>query len=157
VTVAGLRYQSLFRQLTPLVLIAVAVVALGHRSLPGAAWLAQQFGETFVLGACVFALAIYVLLLWGEAMRMRAITLGVLKELVEFRKTRAAEAQGRPLQQKLEAARLLLPALASGDAQVRQLSRRNLALLAGTDLGDDVAAWQRWIAAQEPTAGSGGA
>jgi hypothetical protein len=148
VTVAGLRYESLFRQLTPLVLIAVAVVALGHRSLPG---------ETFVLGACVFALAIYVLLLWGEAMRMRAITLGVLKELVEFRKTRAAEAQGRPLQQKLEAARLLLPALASGDAQVRQLSRRNLALLAGTDLGDDVAAWQRWIAAQEPTAGSGGA
>ena len=154
-TVAA-RYESLFRQLTPLVLIAIAVIAIGHRSLPGADWLAQQFGETFVLGACVFALGIYVLLLWGEAMRMRAITIGVLKELMEFRKGRAAEASGRPLQQKLEAARLLLPALASDDPQVRQLSRRNLALLAGTDFGDDVAAWRRWIAAQEQAAGAGG-
>ncbi len=151
----GARYESMFRQLTPLVLLGIAAVALFGRWLPGAAWFAQQFGESFVLGFCVFLLSLYVLLLWGESLRLHAITTGVLKELVEFRNRRAGEAQGRPMAQKLDAARLLLPALESADEKLRQMSRRNLVLLAGQDLGDDVAAWRRWVDAQ--TKGQGGA
>ncbi len=152
----GARYESWFRQLTPLVLLGIAAVALFGRWLPGAAWVAQQFGESFVLGFCVFLLSLYVLLLWGESLRLHAITTGVLKELVEFRNRRAGEVQGRPMAQKVEAARLLLPALASADERVRQMSRRNLALLVGEDLGDDPAAWRRWIDAQEKNAAAGG-
>lgn len=143
------RYDSLFRQVTPLVLLGIAVVALGGRWLPGSAWVAQQFGETFVLGGCVFLLSLYTLLLWGESLRLHAITTGVLKELVEFRNRRAGEVQGRPLRQKLEAARLLLPALESSDERVRKMSHNNLTLLTGQDFGADVPAWRRWIDAQD--------
>lgn len=153
--VLGARYDSLFRQVTPLVLLGIAAVALFGRWLPGAAWVSQQFGDSFVLGFCVFLLSLYVLLLWGESLRLHAITTGVLKELVEFRNRRAGEVQGRPLEQKLEAARLLLPALGSLDQKVRQMSRRNLGLLTGQDFGDDGAAWGRWIDAQEKNGGKG--
>ncbi len=154
------RYESLFRQLTPLLLLVVALVAVFGKWLPGAAWIAQQFGDSFLVGLCVCLLTLYVLLLWGEMLRLHGVLTEVLKELMKFRNARAAEVQGRPLQQKLDAARLLLPALASSDTKMRELSRRNLVLLAGQDLGDDVAAWQRWIAQQEaasPGASSGAA
>ncbi|MGE3354791.1 MAG: hypothetical protein AB7O84_23885, partial [Planctomycetota bacterium] len=135
----------LFRQLTPLVLLGIALAALFGPLLPGAAWVAQHLGATFFLGFCVFLLSLYVLLLWGESLRQHALMTSLLKELMEFRNRRAGEVQGRPLAQKLDAVRLLLPALASGDEKVRSTSRRNLSLLVGQDLGDDVAAWQRWL------------
>ena len=43
-------------------------------------------------------------------------------------------------------------ALKSDEAEIRATSRHNLARLAGKDLGDDPAAWQRWLAEQERAA-----
>jgi len=147
------RTGSLFRQLTPLVLLGIALVALFGRLLPGASWIAQQLGETFLLGMCVCLLSLYVLLLWGESLRLHTLLTGVLRELVEFRNRRAAEAQGRPLAQRLDAVRLLLPALSSSDEKVRENSRKNMSLLTGQDFGGDVGSWQRWLAEQEDRAG----
>lgn len=139
------RYEALFRQVTPLFLLGVAFVALLGSYLPGADWVAKTFGANFVLSFCVFLLGLYTLLLWGESLRLHAMMSAVLKELLEFKNRRAAEVQGRPNDQKLEAARLLLPALESKDAKVAQSARRNLQLLTGKDLGADVAAWQHWV------------
>ena len=154
------RVGSLFRQLTPLVLLVIALVALFGQSLPGAAWLVGQLGETVLLGMCVCLLSLYVLLLWGETLRLHVLMTSVLRELVEFRNRRAAEAQGRPLAQRLEAVRLLLPALSSSDEQVRAKSSKNLSLLTGQDFGEDVAAWKEWLDGQsqavEDPAGAAG-
>jgi hypothetical protein len=159
----GARFSNLFRQLTPLVLLGIALVALFGRSLPGFAWVAQRLGEDFLLGGCLFLLALYVLLLWGETTRLHGILTAVLKELVQFRNQRAAEVQGRPVSQKLEAVRLLLPALQSSDRGVASTSRKNLTLLVGQDLGAEPGPWQEWLAAQraggqtDRAAGGGGA
>jgi hypothetical protein len=142
------RYEAIFRQLTPLVVIGIGFVALLGPWLPGSAWVSQHIGPTVVLGFCVFLLSLYVLLLWGESLRLHGAMTAVLRELLEFKKRRAEELQGRPQSQKLEAVRLLLPALQSPDPKVRATSRRNLALLVGSDLGDDVAAWQGWLDSQ---------
>lgn len=142
------RFGSLFRQLTPLVLLVIALVALFGQSLPGASWLVGKLGETALLGMCVCLLSLYVLLLWGETLRLHVLMTSVLRELVAFRNQRAAEAQGRPLAQRLEAVRLLLPALASSDEQVRTKSLKNLSLLTGQDFGEDIEAWKGWLAEQ---------
>jgi hypothetical protein len=155
--VAGMqqdRFGSLIRQVTPLVLLGIAMVAMFGDWLPGAAWVQDQLGGTFLLRLCVALLTLYVLLLWGESMRLHAMLTSVLRELVAFRNQRAQEAQGRPLAQRLEAARLLLPALSSSNEELRQKSRKNLALLVGEDLGEDPARWQAWLAEQEASADS---
>jgi hypothetical protein len=148
------RYEALFRQVTPLFLLGVSFVALLGSYLPGADWVAKTFGQNFVLGFCVFMLGLYTLLLWGESLRLHAMMSAVLKELIEFKNRRTAEMQGRPTDQKLEAARLLLPALGSTDAKIAQSARRNLQMLTGKDFGVDVAAWQGWVDEQAAAAGS---
>jgi hypothetical protein len=153
----GPRSGNLFRQLTPLVLIGIALTALFGRSLPGHAWVAQRLGDDFLLGGCVFLLAFYVLLLWGETIRLHGILTAVLKELVQFRNQRAAEVQGRPASQKLEAVRLLLPALQSSDRSVAATSRKNLTLLVGQDLGAEPGPWQEWLTAQRSAGTTAGA
>ncbi len=146
------KYESLFRQLTPIFLLGVGLVALFGRWIPGADWVAATFGPNFVLGFCVFLLAGYVILLWGESLRLHAMMSAVLKELLEFKHRRAGDAQGggdaAKSAQRLEAARLLVPALSSADAKVASMARRNLSLLTGKDLGADAAAWQAWIDAE---------
>lgn len=146
-------YETLFRQLTPIFLLGVALVALFGSWIPGADWIAKTFGPNFVLGFCVFLLAGYVILLWGESLRLHAMMSAVLKELLEFRSRRGGDGTlpqaSRSEQQRLEAARLLVPALASEDPKVAASARRNLTLLTGKDLGADQAAWQSWIAAEE--------
>lgn len=146
------RYESLFRQLTPIFLLGVALVALLGPWIPGADWIARTFGPNFVLGFCVFLLGGYVLLLWGESMRLHAMMSAVLKELLEFRSRQkgesAASADVHKRTQRLEAARLLLPALGSPDNRVASAARKNLALLAGKDHGESAPAWQEWIDAE---------
>lgn len=139
------RFESRFRAHTPLVLIGVSLVALLGPWLPGADWVAKNVGQNAVLGFCTFLLGLYTLLLWGESLRQHALTSAILKELMEFRNRRMGEVQGRSLEQRLEAARLLLPALSSQDPKVAASARRNLHLLGGIDLGADPAAWQRWL------------
>ena len=146
-------FDALFRQLTPLLLLGVLVVVVAEPWLPGSAWVRERFGEQALLRVCVAALVGYVLILWGEALRLHTILTGVLQAFRQFRDSQGGGGggsanAGRNAEAKREAARLLIAALRSDDASIRQSSRSNLARLAGEDLGDDPAAWQRWFERQ---------
>lgn len=147
-------FDALFRQLTPLLLLGVLVVVVAEPWLPGSAWVRERFGEQALLRVCVAALVCYVLILWGEALRLHTILTGVLQAFRQFRDSQGGggggASAGRNAEAKREAARLLIAALRSDDASIRQSSRTNLARLAGEDLGDDPAAWQRWLERQGP-------
>ena len=149
-------FDALFRQLTPLLLLAVFVAVVFEPWLPGSAWLKDQFGESVVLRACVAALAFYVLLLWGECLRLHTILTGVLHAFRDFDGGRKKGEPGavRNPKTRLEAARLLIAAMRSDDAAIRTTSRHNLQRLVGQDLGEDPAAWQAWLKTQEQDQGS---
>ena len=141
-------FDALFRQLTPLLLLGVLVVVVAEPWLPGSAWVRERFGEQALLRVCVAALVCYMLILWGESLRLHTLLTGVLQAFRQFRDSQGggnAVSAGRNAEAKREAARLLIAALRSDDASIRQSSRQNLARLAGEDHGDDPAAWQRWL------------
>lgn len=144
-------FEALFRQLTPLLLLAVFVAVVFEPWLPGAAWLKDQFGPSVILRACVAALAFYVLLLWGECLRLHTILTGVLHAFRDFdgARQKGQPAPGRNPKTRLEAARLLIAAMRSNDASIRTTSRHNLQRLVGQDLGEDPEAWQAWLLTQE--------
>jgi len=48
----------------------------------------------------------------------------------------------------LEAAKLLIAAMRSGDASIVETSHHNLVRLVGQDLGTDPDKWQQWLATQ---------
>jgi hypothetical protein len=73
---------------------------------------------------------------------------GVLHAFRQFGDSARGEAAKNP-KARLEAARLLIAALRSDDASIRATSRHNLTRLVGEDLGDDPAAWQRWLQRQD--------
>lgn len=149
-------FEAHFRQLTPLLLLGVLVVVVAEPWLPGTAWVRERFGDQALLRACVAALLCYVLILWGESLRLHMMLSGVLQAFRQFRDSHGGGAGGgggagsasRNDEAKREAARLLIAALRSNDASIRQSSRQNLTRLAGEDHGDDPAAWQRWLERQ---------
>ncbi|MEO6593927.1 MAG: hypothetical protein ABIP94_04155, partial [Planctomycetota bacterium] len=128
------RFDALFRQFTPLFLLGVLAATICEPWLPGTAWLRHQFGETAVLRACMAALCIYVLLLWGESLRLHNMLTAVLQAFREFGGGKSKEGQRNP-KARLEAARLLIAALASEDPEIRATSHHNLVRLAGADHG----------------------
>ncbi|MBX3462511.1 MAG: hypothetical protein KF830_05030 [Planctomycetes bacterium] len=136
--------EARFRQLTPLFLLAVVAAVVLEPWLPGGDWLRGRFGDTIVLRAAVAGLGLYVLLLWGESLRLHGILTGVLQAFRDFAGERTP-APPRNAQARQEAVRLLVAALRSEDPSIRATSRRNLVRLAGRDLGDDPAAWQGWL------------
>lgn len=139
-----------FRQMTPLFLLAVVGVVLFEPWLPGLGWLRERFGDSVVVRLAVAALGFYVLLLWGESLRLHGMLTGVLQALRDFDRGQGRDpAAGRNPKARLEAARLLIAALASDDPEIRATSRHNLQRLAGKDLGADPAAWRSWLAEQE--------
>lgn len=139
-------FDGMFRQVTPLILLGVLVLVTAEPWLPGTAWFRAQFGDQALLRACVAVLACYVLILWGESIRLHTMLTGVLQA---FRQVAGdgpgRSSAGRNPAARLEAARLLLAALRSDDPAIRTSSRQNLVRLVGEDLGDDPAAWQAWI------------
>jgi hypothetical protein len=142
--VAGIEVR--FRQLTPLVLLGVLVVVVFESWLPGAAWLKAQLGEQVLLRSCLAVLVCYVLILWGESLRLHSMLTGVLQAFQAFRQQEGEVPKGaKNPKARLEAAKLLIAALESGDASIRETSRHNLARLVGADLGADPAAWHRWL------------
>lgn len=149
-------FDAVFRQLSPLVVLGVVVVVVGEPWIPGTAWLRAQFGDAAVLRLAVAILGLYVLLLWGEAVRLHTMLTGVLHAFREFAdRGRSPGDPPRNRKARLDAARLLIAALRSDDAAIRATSRHNLTRLVGQDLGADPDAWQRWLAAEEarPTDG----
>jgi hypothetical protein len=76
-------FDQLFRMVTPLFLLGVVGVIVLEPWLPGGEWLRRNLGDTIILRACIAALGLYVLLLWGESLRLNAILSGVLKAFRE--------------------------------------------------------------------------
>jgi hypothetical protein len=151
-------FEALFRQLTPLFLLGLLVVVAFERLLPGVGWLRETFGQDAILRAAVVALAAYVLLLWGESLRLHQVLTGVLQAFRSYDKERGGGGGGgggaaRDPRARLEAARLLVAALGSPDASIRETSRHNLTRLVGKDLGADPAAWSSWIDEQARAGG----
>lgn len=144
--------DALFRQLTPLFLLGVLGAIVFEPWVPGGAWLRSRFGETAVLRAGTAALGLYVLLLWGESLRLHALLTGLLQAFRDFRGEQSATLARNP-KARLEAARLLIAAMRSQDASIRETSRHNLRRLLGQDLGADADRWQQWLEQQESGGG----
>jgi hypothetical protein len=140
-------FDALFRQVTPLLLLGVLLVVVFEGWVPGGAWVRERFGDQALLRACVAALVCYVLILWGESLRLHGMLTNVLAAFRQFNQSTrepGSEAAKNP-RARLEAARLLIAALGSPDASIRATSRHNLTRLVGEDLGDDPAAWTAWL------------
>jgi len=147
------KFDGWFRQLTPLFLLGLAGVVLFEPVLPYGDWLRFHLGEDIVLKVAVVFLILYVLLLWGETLRLQGLLTGLLEAFKTFGREREAEARGGAPRGKgsnnpkarLEAAKLLIAALRSDDPEIVATSHHNLVRLVGEDLGKDAAAWERWL------------
>ena len=148
-----------FRQATPLVLLVAGFAMLFEPwvegLLPFRESLLKHLGPHYVLRGAGALVVFYVLLLWAECERLHASLLNLTKPLRDLYALRTAgdakagtkDAPKDP--HRLDALRLLVAALQSGDPKVRATSRENLVRLAGQDLGDEPGRWQEWLREQE--------
>lgn len=143
--------EAVFRQLTPLVLLFTVFAVVFEPWMPESMWLRSMFGSGVLLRGCTAVLGFYVLLLWGESIRLHTVLTGVLQAFRQFDGTRGGKdpAAARNPKTRLEAAKLLIAAMKSDEAEIRETSRHNLTRLVGKDLGNDPAAWQKWLAEQD--------
>ena len=146
------KVDGLFRQVTPLFLLGLLAMVLLEPMAP--AWLTDTLGEDVVLKFVVAFLVLYVLLLWGEALRLQGLLTGLLEAFRAFDRERAGggaaagKGAGNP-QARREAAKLLIAAMGSDDPDIVKTSHHNLVKLAGQDLGEDLDAWRQWLSSQE--------
>lgn len=159
------KFESIFRQATPLFLLGLLLAVFFERWLPYRDWLVFNFGDDIVLKVAILFLIGYVLLLWGESLRLHGLLTGLLEAFKTFDRDHAAEVGGggggggRPKgagkksssnpKARFEAAKLLIAAMRSDDASIVETSHHNLVRLVGTDLGKDPDKWQKWLQAQE--------
>ena len=150
------KVDGLFRQVTPLFLLGLLAMVLLEPMAP--AWLTDALGEDVILKVVVAFLVMYVLLLWGEALRLHGLLTGLLEAFKAFDRERAGGAAaagaargkgaGNP-KARLEAAKLLIAAMSSDDQEIVDTSHHNLVKLVGQDLGKDPGAWRQWLSTQE--------
>ena len=143
------KVDGLFRQVTPLFLLGLLGMVLLEPLAP--AWLTEALGDDVILKVVVAFLVLYVLLLWGEALRLQGLLTGLLEAFKTFDRQQGGAARGKASSNpkaRREAARLLIAAMASDDPTVRETSHHNLVRLVGQDLGNDPAKWQAWLAEQ---------
>lgn len=151
----------MFRQATPLVLLGLLLAVFFEPWLPFRGWMVLNFGDDIVLKVAVLFLIGYVLLLWGESLRLHGLLTGLLEAFKTFDHDRAAESGGRSggggrarkassnPKARFEAAKLLIAAMRSHDASIVETSHHNLVRLVGTDLGKDPDKWHKWLQSQE--------
>jgi len=156
----AVKFESMFRQATPLFLLGLLLAVVFERWLPYRSWMVYNFGDDIVLKVAVMFLTGYVLLLWGESLRLHGLLTGLLEAFKTFDHERAAAGGGgggggrgkksssNP-KARFEAAKLLIAAMRSDDASIVETSHHNLVRLVGTDLGKDPDKWQKWLQAQE--------
>lgn len=152
------KFESMFRQATPLFLLGLLLAVFFEPWLPYHDWMVQSFGDDIVLKVAVLFLIGYVLLLWGESLRLQGLLTGLLQAFKTFDRDHAAEAGGGGGGKKkgasnpkarFEAAKLLIAAMRSDDASIVESSHHNLVRLVGQDLGKDPDKWQQWLKTQE--------
>ncbi|MFT4514198.1 MAG: hypothetical protein ACI89X_003550 [Planctomycetota bacterium] len=150
------KFESIFRSGTPLFLLGLLLAVLLEPILPYHDWMVQEFGDDIVLKVAVLFLIGYVLLLWGESLRLQGLLTGLLQAFKTFDYDRAAEGgvggkkkgTSNP-KARFEAAKLLVAAMRSDDASIKETSHHNLIRLVGQDLGKDPDKWQQWLTKQE--------
>jgi hypothetical protein len=157
------KYESLFRQVTPLFLLGLLLVVFFEPWLPYRTWIVANFGEDIVLRVAVLFLIGYMLLVWGECLRLHGLLTGLLGAFKAFDRERSAELGGTESgsaskkkgfqnpKARLEAAKLLIAAMRSDDPSIVASSHHNLVRLVGKDLGKDADAWQEWLGNQDPS------
>ena len=114
-----------FRSLLPLLLVGMCLLVWFESFLTPLKVVTERFGADFFLRFCLGFLCLYVLLLWGENLRLNAMVKSVLTALQDFAKARRAELGTDS--KRLEAMRLLVAALGSPDDKVRD-GKRSLEL-----------------------------
>ncbi len=135
-----------FRQVAPLVLLGFMVLVVFETWIPGSDKLRAQFGETAVLRFVLLGTCVMLVVLMGEQLRMEMMFKQVLEQFKSFHgKAGEAGASNPTSGQQADAIRILIAALASEDAKVRNHARDNLKRIAGQDLGKDPSAWLRWL------------
>jgi hypothetical protein len=148
------KFESIFRSATPLFLLGLLLAVFFEPWLPGHSWMVDNFGDDIVLKVAVLFLISYVLLLWGESLRLQGLLTGLLQAFKTFDHDRALEAGGGKKKgasnpkARLEAAKLLIAAMRSDDASIIETSHHNLVRLVGQDLGTDPDKWQQWLSTQ---------
>ena len=153
------KFESIFRSATPLFLLGLLLAVFFEPWLPYRQWMGESFGDDIVLKVAVLFLIGYVLLLWGESLRLQGLLTGLLQAFKTFDHDRAAEGGGggggggkkkgtaNP-KARFEAAKLLIAAMRSDDSSIVETSHHNLVRLVGQDLGKDPDKWQQWLDSQ---------
>ena len=148
--------DSFLKRITPLVLLAMAVLVLCERWLPGADRIAEWVTKDGVMRFVVAVLCIYVMLLVLERQSLDARFTRVLETFKHFYAARAGAAaagEGQTDEKMAEAKKAALPillaAVESEDPKVREAALENLRRLTGKDLGTDAAAWRQQLEGAE--------
>ncbi len=150
--------SNFLKRITPLVLLTMAALVFLEPVLPGVAGIRSLIGENGVMRFALGILCIYVMLLVIERQSLDAKFTGVLDTFKQFYAARAGAGAGAGREERtdaeMEAAKdkavpILLAALESDQADVREMALENLQRLTGKDLGTDVEAWKRHLAALE--------
>lgn len=147
------KVDSLFRQVTPLFLLGLLAMVLLEPLAPP--WLTETLGDDVILKVVVGFLVLYVLLLWGESLRLHGLLTGLLEAFKAFDRDQSgggAGGRGKVVSNpkaRLEAAKLLIAAMRSDDPSIVETGHHNLVKLVGQDLGKDPDLWQQWLSSQE--------
>lgn len=142
--------NSFLARATPLVLLALAVLAWFGELLPGHEQLVRTFGDDVVLRFVTGLLCIYMVLLVIERQRMERNFKQVLGAFRDFHgKAGGGEV---PAAAQREAVEILVGALRSEDPEVRRNAQTHLERLTGQKLGEDPEAWSGWLAQQGQSA-----
>jgi hypothetical protein len=135
------------RRLTPWVLLTLTAVVWFEDWLP-LEGLQKTFGEDGLLRFVLGIVCIYTMFLVIERQRMEKRFTEVLGQFKQFYDARAKAKAGADASGKnLEAIRILVAALASAEAEVRESAESNLKRLTGNDFGSDPKAWEAWLEA----------
>ena len=138
--------QKLVRQAMPWILLGLAFAVWFENFLPMRDWLRNTFGPNGLMRFAVGLLCLQVVLIALDSQRLQHH----FKELVlAFRKFHQDSGQGQDPEQRHQALSILIGALESPDADVRQTAAENLARLTGRAFGEDRAAWMRWLDGQK--------
>ena len=132
--------QRFLRVATPLILVSLALLVWFESLLRNEAatpWL----GETGVIRFALGILCLYLLVVVVEQQRMGTAFREVLLAFKRFNDSRGGEGG----ESRMEAAGLLVGALAAEDPKIRANAVDHLKRLTGQDFGEDRDRWQKWL------------
>lgn len=125
----------------PLAILALALLVWIEPWLPGAEWIGKNVGETAVLRFALGFGFLYLALVLLEQRRLGSLFRQVLLELKRFHAMRSDDGSDA----RREAITILVAALESPDAEVRENAHKHLSRLTGVDHGTDAANWRLWL------------